>query len=88
MRNDYFIIPLDYIYWQKRLLPVAHAFEGRIHVVTSDEIEYADELGELGLKDRGEDLEIGLWAGKKEKYVMKDEFDEDSLNEFIEVCQQ
>lgn len=51
----------------------------------NDEVEYADELGELGLTDYGDDLVIVLWGGKKEKYIMKDEFDEDSLTNFVEV---
>lgn len=50
-----------------------------------DEVEYMDELGELGLKDLGQDLAVSLWAGKKEKYIMEEDFDEDSLAEFTEV---
>lgn len=80
----YFFL-LDFIYWRKRLLPVAHAFEGRLQVVMSDEIEYNDELRELGYGDHGDDLVIALWANKKEKYVMKEDFDADSLKYFAEV---
>lgn len=65
---------------------MAHEFKGKIQVVLNDEVEYADELGELNLKDYGEDLVVILWAGKKEKYIMKEDFDEDSLKDFIEVC--
>lgn len=64
---------------------MANQFAGKVGVVMSDEVEYVDELGELGLKDRGDDVVVALWAGEKEKYVMKEEFDEDSLIEFIEV---
>ena len=51
----------------------------------SDEVEYVDELDELGLKDLGQDIYVSLWAGKKEKYVMNEDFDEDSLLDFAEV---
>jgi hypothetical protein len=64
---------------------VARAFEGKIQVVMSDEEEYVDELKELGLKDLGDDLVVAIWAGKKEKYTLHEDFDEDSLHEFVEV---
>lgn len=67
-------------------MSVARAFEGKIQVVMSDEVEYIEELVELGLNDRGDDVVIALWAGMKEKYILKEEFDEYSLNDFIEVC--
>ena len=51
----------------------------------SDEMEYVEELEEVGMKDQGDDLVIALWAGKKEKYIQRDDFDEDSLSDFIEV---
>lgn len=75
----------DFIYWRNRLLPVAHTFKARLQVVMSDEVEYVDELGELGLKDLGQDIYVSLWAGKKEKYIMDEDFDEDSLIDFTEV---
>ncbi len=78
-------ITTDFMYWRNRILPVARALQGKLEVVMSDEVEYIAELDELGLKDLGQDLAVALWSGKKEKYVMKDDFDEDSLNEFTEV---
>ena len=75
----------DFLYWRNRLLPLAHSLKGKLQVVMSDEAEFDDELGELGLRDRGQDLSIALWAGKKEKYIMEEDFDEDSLEEFTEV---
>lgn len=73
------------MYWRKRLLPAALTFHGKIQIVMSDEVEYVEELGELGFNDQADDLVLGLWAGRKEKYIMKDDFDEDSLNDFLEV---
>lgn len=73
------------MYWHKRLLPVAQEFKGRLQVVLSDEVEYAEELRELGLADHDNDIVVTLWAGKKEKYVMREDFEEDSLSSFIEV---
>ena len=64
---------------------MSREFEGKLQIVMSDEVEYAEELGELGLKDYGDDLVVVLWAGKKEKYIMKDDFDEDALASFVEV---
>lgn len=79
-------VSTDYVYWRKRLLPAALAFKGKIEVVMSDEVEYVEELEELGQKDQGHDMVLALWAGKKEKYVMSDDFDDEgSLNDFIEV---
>lgn len=75
----------DFRYWHNRLLLVAREFKGKIQVVVSDEVEYVEELGELGLRDYGEDLVVVLWAGKKDKYVMKEDYEEDSLINFIEV---
>lgn len=75
----------DFIYWRKRLLPVAHVFNGDVQIVMSDEMDYIEELEELGMKDQGNDIVIALWAGKKEKYILHDDFDEDSLTDFIEV---
>ncbi len=51
----------------------------------SDEVEYDEEMAELGLKDGGEEVAVALWGGAKEKYAMKNDFDEDSLTYFIEV---
>lgn len=84
-RKSLLLFCTDFVYWRKRLLPVASAFEGKIQVVMSDEVEYVEELEELGMKDEGVDLVVALWAGKKEKYIMHDDFDEDSLNDFVEV---
>lgn len=68
-----------------RLLPVAHHFSEKVAFVMSDEVEYAEELGELGMKDAGDDVVIALWGGPKEKYVLKEDFDDYSLSNFIEV---
>lgn len=67
------------------MLPLAQSLRGKLQVVMSDEVEYVDELDELGLKDLGQDVAVSLWSGKKEKYVMQEDFDEDSLEEFTEV---
>ena len=82
------MLPTDFIYWRSRLLEVAHTFKGRLQIVMSDEVEYVEELGDLGVKDHADDLVIALWVGKKEKYIMSDDFDEDSVNTFIEVSWQ
>ena len=53
----------------------------------SDEQEFEDELKSLGFDDWGEDVAVAIWASTREKYRMSDEFDVDSLREFIEVSQ-
>lgn len=57
----------------------------KINIVMSDEVEYMEELGELGLKDQGDEVVVALWGGQTEKYSLKEEFDIDSISEFIEV---
>ena len=54
-------------------------------MVMSDEVEYTKELEELGLVDGGDDVVAAIWGGTKEKYIMKEDFNEDSLTNFIEV---
>ena len=61
------------------------AIETRVQVVLSDEVEYEEELAELGLKDRGDDAVVAFWQSAKEKYVMMDDFEEDNIIEFVEV---
>ena len=51
----------------------------------SDEEEFADELKSLGFDDWGEDVAIAIWASSREKYRMSEDFDVDSLREFIAV---
>ena len=61
------------------------AIETRINVVLSDEVEYEEELADLGLKDQGADAVMAFWQGPKEKYIMKEDFDVDAVVEFVEV---
>ncbi len=76
---------IDFKFWRGKLLKVQSAIESRVHVVLSDEVEYEEEMAELGIKDRGEDAAVAFWKGPKEKYVMKEDFSVDDVIEFVEV---
>ena len=43
------------------------------------------ELADLGLGDWGEDVFVGLWAGPRERYAMREEASAESIRAFVEV---
>ena len=43
------------------------------------------ELADLGLGDWGEDVSVGLWAGPRERYAMREEASAESIRAFVEV---
>ena len=64
---------------------MADDFSGQLTLAISDEAEFNDELTSLGLDDWGEDVAIGIWRTPKEKYPMMEEYDTETLREFIQV---
>lgn len=67
------------------LLPLADDLSPQLTFALSDEDEYSDELKTLGFDDWGEDVAIAIWASSREKYRMTEDFDSESLREFIQV---
>ena len=78
-----FLADIDIL--RDQLLPVADDFSGQLTLAISDEEEFADELTSLGLDDWGEDVAIAIWGSPKEKYPMVEEYDTETLREFIQV---
>ena len=73
----------EFQHWRQKLLPVADAFRGRVTVAMSHEDDFKEEMVMMGLDDLGEDVAVGLWAGPREKYPLREEFSE--LGNFLEV---
>ena len=71
------------LYWREKLLPVAKEYQGRLTVAMSNEEEYVNELKELSLADWGEDVAVGIWAGKRQRYAMREDFTTDNVQEFV-----
>ena len=78
-----FFTDLDLL--REQLLPIADDLSGQLTIAISDESEFEDELKSLGLDDWGEDVAIAIWASSREKYPLMEEYDSDSLREFIQV---
>ena len=78
-----FLADIDIL--RDQLLPVADDFSGQLTLAISDEEEFADELTSLGLDDWGEDVAMAIWGSPKEKYPMVEEYDTETLQEFIQV---
>ena len=66
-------------------MPVADDFSGQLTLAISDETEFSDELTSLGLDDWGEDVAIAIWGSPREKYPLMEEYDTETLREFIQV---
>ena len=81
------IITSDVDILRGQLLPIADKFSDQLTVSVSDEEEFEDELKSLGLDDWGEDVAIAIWASSREKYRLNEEYDSDSLRNFIEVSE-
>ena len=73
-------------YWKEKvLLPLALKYPN-IRFALSDEQEFKNEVQNLQLHDRGDDLLVGLLAKENERYAYEDEdVTVDGLNDFIEA---
>jgi hypothetical protein len=80
-----FVIFADIDILRDQLLPVADDFSAQLTLAISDEVEFSDELTSLGLDDWGEDVAIAIWGSPREKYPMMEEYDTETLREFIQV---
>lgn len=79
------VVGTDIDILREQLLPIADDFSGQLTFAISDEDEFEDELKSLGLDDWGEDVAIAIWVSARVKYRMSEEYDSDSLREFIQV---
>ena len=68
---------------EREAVPVAKEYQGRLTVAMSNEEEYVNELKELSLADWGEDVAVGIWAGKRQRYAMREDFTTDNVQEFV-----
>lgn len=65
------------------MLPVAKEYQGKLTVAMSNEEEYLHELKELSLADWGEEVAVALWAGKRQRYAMREDFTTENVQEFV-----
>lgn len=70
-------------FWRKKVLEVARDFPEYTFAI-ADEEDYSTELIDLGLGDSGEDVNVAILDVSGKKYAMEpDEFDSDTLREFV-----
>ena len=75
--------PLDY--WKQKLAPIASKYQD-ITFCLADENDVKEELEALQLNDKGDNILIGLWATRTERYTLRfdDEFSTEELIEFLD----
>ncbi|KAG9476067.1 hypothetical protein GDO78_002897 [Eleutherodactylus coqui] len=74
----------DTQYWRSKVLDVAKDFPEYTFCI-SNEDDYASELKDLGLGDSGEEVNVAILDANGKKYVKDpEEFDADSLREFVQ----
>ncbi|OXB68048.1 UNVERIFIED_CONTAM: hypothetical protein H355_007981 [Colinus virginianus] len=70
-------------YWRGKVLEVAKDFPEYVFAV-SDEEDYSSEIKDLGLLESGEDVNVAILDEGGKKYAMEpEEFDSDSLRQFV-----
>ena len=72
-------------FWRQKVLEVAKDHRDITFAIAS-ESDFEKELKYFGLDDSGEEINVGCFDDKNRKYRMEpdEEFDEDSLREFVE----
>lgn len=65
------------------MLPVAKEHQGKLTVAMSNEQEYSNELNELSLADWGEEVAVAIWAGRRQRYAMKEDFTTENVQDFV-----
>ena len=72
-------------FWRQKVLEVANDHRDITFAIAS-ESDFEKELKDFGLDDSGEEINVGCFDDKNRKYRMEpdEEFDEDSLREFVE----
>lgn len=72
-------------FWRKKVLEVANDHRD-VTFAIADEQSFMEELKDFALDDSGEEVNVGCFDDKDKKYRMDpdEEFDEDSLRDFVE----
>ena len=72
-------------FWRKKVLQVANDHRD-VTFAIADEQSFMEELKDFALDDSGEEVNVGCFDDKDKKYRMDpdEEFDEDSLRDFVE----
>ena len=65
------------------MLPVAKEYQGKLTIAMSNEQEYINELKELSLADWGEEVAVAIWAGRRQRYAMKQDFTTENVQDFV-----
>ena len=70
-------------FWRNKVVPVARKYPNALFAV-ADETMFEHKLKELGLSDSGENVNVGIYNEKGQRFAMKDEeFNEETLEEFV-----
>lgn len=80
---DYVKNPKGTNYWRNRVLKVAKEFAGRINFAISAKDDFQHEINEYGYDYTGEKPLILARDAKNQKFIMKDEFSVESLQNFV-----
>lgn len=72
-------------HWKQKLRPVADEYRN-ITFCLADEKDTKEELQALQLDDKGDDIFIGLWASRTDRYTLRqeDEFSIEDLKDFLD----
>ncbi|CAD7083694.1 unnamed protein product [Hermetia illucens] len=80
---DYVKNPKGTNYWRNRVLKVAKEFAGQINFAISVKDDFQHEINEYGYDYTGEKPLILARDAKNQKFIMKDEFSVESLQNFV-----
>lgn len=80
---DYVKNPKGTNYWRNRVLKVAKEFEGKVNFAVSNKDDFQHELNEYGYDYVGDKPLILARDGQNQKFIMRDEFNIDNLQVFI-----
>ena len=72
-------------FWRKKVLEVAKEHRDITFAIAAEE-DFQGDLKDLGLDESGEEINVGCFDEKGRRYKLEpeDEFNEDTLSEFIE----
>lgn len=80
---DYVKNPKGTNYWRNRVLKVAKEFEGKVNFAVSNKDDFQHELNEYGYDYVGDKPLILARDGQNQKFIMRDEFNIDNLQVFV-----
>ena len=72
-------------FWKQKLVPVASKYRDMTFCLANEQ-DVKEELEALQLNDKGDNIFIGLWVSRTERYTLRfdDEFSSEELIEFLD----